>query len=44
MSKNYKIMLKMKKWYNRDRFLIMCQGALDKGKITQEEYNELVKE
>lgn len=37
----YKVLLKMKKLYAYNQFLFFADQALEKGKITQEEYNQL---
>lgn len=44
MSKNYNIMLNLKKYYSYDQFIFMLKKALDKNKITQEEYDQLAKQ
>lgn len=44
MSNNYNVMLKVKKYYSYDQFIFMCKQALKKGKITQEEYDQLTEE
>lgn len=38
----YRILLKMKKIYNREDWLKMVEQAREKGKLTDEEYEELV--
>ena len=40
----YRILLKMKKIYNRESWLKMVEQAKDRRKITEEEYQELTKE
>lgn len=40
----YKILLKMKKIYNRKSWLKMVEQAKERRKITEEEYQELTKE
>lgn len=38
----YKILLKMKKIYNRESWLKMVEQAKERGKITEEEYQDLI--
>ena len=38
----YKILLKMKKIYNRESWLKMVKQAKERGKITEEEYQNLI--
>ena len=38
----YKILLKMKKMYNHEDWLKMLEQAKERGKLTNEEYQELV--
>ena len=40
----YKILLKMKKMYNREDWLKMVDQAKERGKLTDQEYQELIKE
>lgn len=40
----YKILLKMKKIYNRESWLKMVEQVKERGKITEEEYQDLIKE
>ena len=40
----YKILLKMKKIYNHESWLKMAEQAKERGKITEEEYQDLIKE
>lgn len=37
----YKILLKMKKMYNHEDWLKMVEQAKERGKLTEEEYQEL---
>ena len=41
MSKNYYKCLKLKPYYSRKNFVYLCQMALDKEKITKEEFDLL---
>lgn len=40
----YKILLKMKKMYNYEDWLKMVNQAKERGKLTEEEYQELINE
>ena len=40
----YKILMKMKEIYSREEWMKMVEQAKDRKKITQEEYESLVKE
>ena len=40
----YRILLKMKKMYNYEDWLKMVEQAKDRGKLTEEEYQELTTE
>ena len=38
----YKILLKMKRMYNREDWLKMVEQAKERGKLTDQEYQELI--
>ncbi len=38
----YRILLKMKKMYNRDDWMKMVEQAKERGKLTDQEYQELI--
>lgn len=38
----YRILLKMKKMYNYEDWLKMVKQAKERGKLTEEEYQELI--
>lgn len=38
----YRILLKMKKMYNREDWLKMVEQAKERGKLTDQEYQELI--
>ena len=40
----YRILLKRKKMYNREDWLKMVEQAKERGKLTEEEYQELTAE
>lgn len=40
----YKILLKMKKMYNHEDWLKMVDQAKERGKLTEQEYQALLKE
>lgn len=40
----YKILLKMKKMYNYEDWLKMVEQARERGKLTDQEYEELITE
>lgn len=40
----YRIMLKMKKMYSREDWLKMVEQAKERGKLTDQEYQELIAE
>lgn len=40
----YRILLKMKKMYNHEDWLRMVEQAKERGKLTEEEYQELTTE
>ena len=40
----YKILLKMKKMYNREDWLKMVEQAKERGKLTEQEYQDLITE
>ena len=40
----YKILLKMKKMYNREDWLRMVDQAKERGKLTEQEYQDLIAE
>ena len=40
--KMYRILLKMKKMYNRDDWMKMVEQAKERGKLTDQEYQELI--
>lgn len=40
----YKILLKMKKMYNYEDWLKMVEQARERGKLTDQEYEELIAE
>ena len=40
----YKILLKMKKIYNRESWLKMVEQAKERGKLTEQEYQDLITE
>lgn len=40
--KMYRILLKMKKMYNHEDWLKMVEQAKERGKLTEEEYQELI--
>ena len=40
----YKILLKMKKMYNHEDWLKMVEQAKERGKLTEQEYQDLITE
>lgn len=38
----YRILLKMKKMYNREDWMKMVEQAKERGKLTDQEYQELI--
>ena len=38
----YKILLKMKRMYNHEAWLKMVEQAKERGKLTEQEYQELI--
>ncbi len=40
----YRILLKMKKMYNREDWLRMVDQAKERGKLTEQEYQDLIAE
>ena len=40
----YKILLKMKKMYNHEDWLKMVEKAKERGKLTEQEYQDLITE
>lgn len=40
--KMYRILLKMKKMYNHENWLKMVEQAKERGKLTDQEYQELI--
>lgn len=40
----YRIMLKMKKMYNHEDWLKMVEQAKERGKLTEQEYQDLITE
>ena len=40
----YKILLKMKKMYNHEEWMKMVEQARERGKLTDQEYEELIAE
>lgn len=40
----YKILLKMKKMYNHEDWMKMVEQARERGKLTDQEYEELIAE
>lgn len=40
----YKILLKMKKMYSREDWLKMVEQAKERGKLTEQEYQDLITE
>lgn len=42
--KMYRILLKMKKMYNREDWLKMVEQAKERGKLTEDEYKKLTEE
>lgn len=38
----YETLKKLKNRISKEKFIEMCDAALEKNKITQEEYNELI--
>ena len=40
----YRILLKMKKMYNREDWLKMVEQAKERGKLTEQEYQDLITE
>lgn len=40
----YNTLLKLKKMYKRDKWMKMVEQAKDRGKITEKEYEDLIRE
>ena len=40
----YRILLKMKKMYSREEWLKMVEQAKERGKLTEQEYQDLITE